>query len=190
MASNEISVLVSEGKAVVGSREVALRFQKKHAHILREIERIKALVPREFSRSNFGLAEYTDEQGKPRPAYLLTRDAFSLLAMGFTGKAAIIWKLKYIEAFNALEATAAAALRGQIEAVRDAALAEGRMSGLALHRRTTPERKALMRRALRYKGMGLGSRDSGKLMDCSRQLVCSLLKDAAMLGMEVRHGLL
>lgn len=32
--------------------------------------------------------------------YLLTRDAFFLLVMGFTGKAAIQWKLRYIEAFT------------------------------------------------------------------------------------------
>jgi len=37
------------------------------------------------------------------PAYQLTRDGFTLLAMGFTGKAALAWKIKYIEAFNKLE---------------------------------------------------------------------------------------
>lgn len=37
-------------------------------------------------------------------AYLLTRDGFSLLVMGFTGAAAVRWKIRYIEAFNALEA--------------------------------------------------------------------------------------
>jgi hypothetical protein len=36
--------------------------------------------------------------------------------------------------------------------------------------------------------MGLSSRDSGKLMDCSRQLILNLLKDAAMLGMEAAHA--
>ena len=35
--------------------------------------------------------------------YLMNRDGFSLLAMGFTGKEAVEWKLKYIEAFNAME---------------------------------------------------------------------------------------
>ena len=37
------------------------------------------------------------------PAFLMTRDGFALLAMGFTGKRALHWKLKYIEAFNAME---------------------------------------------------------------------------------------
>ena len=33
----------------------------------------------------------------------MNRDGFSLLVMGFTGKEAIEWKLKYIEAFNEME---------------------------------------------------------------------------------------
>ena len=35
----------------------------------------------------------------------MNRDGFSLLAMGFTGKKALQWKLKYIEAFNEMEET-------------------------------------------------------------------------------------
>ena len=35
--------------------------------------------------------------------YLMNRDGFTLLAMGFTGKAALEWKIKYITAFNAME---------------------------------------------------------------------------------------
>lgn len=46
---------------------------------------------------------YEDKQGKPRKKYLLTRDGFSLLVMGFTGPAALHWKLLYIEAFNKME---------------------------------------------------------------------------------------
>jgi DNA-binding transcriptional MerR regulator len=74
-------------------------------------------------------------------------------------------------------------LRGRVEAVRQSALAEGRMSALALYRRCTPERRARMRRALSYKGKGLSTRDIGKLLDCHHQMVSRLLKDAAMLGM-------
>lgn len=46
-----------------------------------------------------------DSQGKPRRTYLMNRDGFSLLVMGFTGKKALEWKLKYIQAFNAMENT-------------------------------------------------------------------------------------
>ena len=41
---------------------------------------------------------------KERKHYWLTRDGFSLLVMGFTGPAALHWKLLwYIEAFNKME---------------------------------------------------------------------------------------
>lgn len=35
--------------------------------------------------------------------YLMNRDGFSLLVMGFTGKKALEWKLQYIKAFNQME---------------------------------------------------------------------------------------
>ena len=48
---------------------------------------------REFAARNFFLTEYTDEQGKPRKQYILTRDGFTLLAMGFTGAKAMQFKV-------------------------------------------------------------------------------------------------
>ena len=47
--------------------------------------------------------EAPDSYGRPQRTYLMNRDGFSLLVMGFTGKAALEWKLKYIAAFNAME---------------------------------------------------------------------------------------
>ena len=49
-------------------------------------------------------SEYVGENGRKYKEYLITRDGFSLLAMGFSGEKALKWKLKYIEAFNAMEA--------------------------------------------------------------------------------------
>ena len=51
----------------------------------------------------FFRSEYTTIQNKKLPMYLMNRDGFTLLAMGFTGKAALEWKIKYIAAFNAME---------------------------------------------------------------------------------------
>ena len=89
---------------VVSSLDIARHFQRRHAHILRDIDRLCSILPKSFNASNFGRVDILDAKGEKRPAYLLTRDAFSLLVMGFTGSAAIRWKLRYIEAFNALEA--------------------------------------------------------------------------------------
>lgn len=57
----------------------------------------------EFADRNFIISEYTDEQGKPRKQYILTRDGFTLLAMGFTGAKAMQFKVAYINAFNRME---------------------------------------------------------------------------------------
>ena len=51
----------------------------------------------------FQLSRYKDAKGEYRKKYLMNRTGFSLLVMGFTGQEALIWKMKYIEAFNKLE---------------------------------------------------------------------------------------
>lgn len=102
----KINITSTDGKLTVSSMMVAEHFDKDHKNVLREIRRIITEVPGnlgDFSGLNFEPAEYIDEQGKPRPAYDLTRDGFVLLVMGFTGKKAMAWKVKYINAFNAME---------------------------------------------------------------------------------------
>lgn len=99
--SNVISITNRDGVFVVSSREVAEKFEKRHDHVIRDIENIKIDVP------NFGEmffeAEYADSYGRKQRCYEMNRDGFSLLAMGFTGAEALSWKLKYIEAFNEME---------------------------------------------------------------------------------------
>ena len=89
------------GELVVTSRQVAEDFEKQHKHVLEAIENIKAensAVTKMFIESS-----YKAGTGKNYKEYLLTRDGFSLLVMGFTGSRALEWKLKYIEAFNKME---------------------------------------------------------------------------------------
>lgn len=99
---NEISLAVIDGRITTTSNQIAENFGKQHKDVLRKIERLDCSA--EFRQRNFALAEYFDEQGKQRPAYRLTRDGFTFLAMGFTGKEAAHWKEQYIGAFNAMEA--------------------------------------------------------------------------------------
>ena len=94
---------------VVSSLDVAKNFNKDHRHLLRDIDKICTQLPEIFVKTNFGhsVREVDTFLGKRKQRYyLLTRDAFSFLVMGFTGAAAICWKLRYIEAFNALEKAA------------------------------------------------------------------------------------
>lgn len=100
----DIEIFMAEGKPMVSSRLIADHFGKDHKHVLRDIKNLMANLPESFNGSNFGPVEYQDAKGEKRPAFNLTRDAFTLVVMGFTGPGALAWKLRYIEAFNVMEA--------------------------------------------------------------------------------------
>lgn len=96
-------VIMKSKQALTTSLKVAETFEKKHQHVLRDIDSLKKDV------SNFGhMFEETsikDSYGREQRAYFMNRDGFTLLAMGYTGKKALQFKLKYIEAFNKMEKT-------------------------------------------------------------------------------------
>lgn len=92
-----------EGQLVVSSKQVAEDFGKRHANVLRDIENLILTDSKLSSLNYFIESSYIDAKGETRKEYLLTRDGFTLLAMGFTGKKALEWKLKYIDAFNRME---------------------------------------------------------------------------------------
>ena len=93
----------NDGELVVTSRQVAEDFGKEHKNIIRDIEN---LIKEDSSILSHGLfieSDYINSNNRKFKEYLLTRDGFSLLVMGFTGSKALQWKLKYIEAFNKME---------------------------------------------------------------------------------------
>lgn len=105
LAARESLFLSTDGQPFTTSRAIAERFGKRHTEVLRAIQKLLADMPDpEFSERNFASAEYLDAQKKPRIEYRLTHNGFALLAMGFTGRDALAWKIAFLEAFNALEA--------------------------------------------------------------------------------------
>ena len=89
------------GQPTVTSREVAEHFKKEHRHV---IESIRSIISENSElTSMFYETTYTAGTGRAYPMYQMNRDGFTLLAMGFTGKDALEWKLKYIRAFNMME---------------------------------------------------------------------------------------
>lgn len=99
-----VGELVSEdGRIYTTSMQVAGHFGKQHKHVLEKISGLIGETPVEFNRPNFRPVEFVDAKGEKRPAYRMTRDGFTLLAMGFTGKKALQFKLAYIGAFNKME---------------------------------------------------------------------------------------
>lgn len=95
---------VVEGKAYTTSLDVAKHFHRSHKNVLQSIERLLSDCPDDFGRLNFQPISRLDNINREQPAFNLTRDGFALLAMGFTGKEALQWKVKYIQAFNLMEA--------------------------------------------------------------------------------------
>ena len=93
-------VIMYDQQAVTTSLVLAEAFEKKHQHVLRDIDALKDV-------SNFGQMFFEsnepDSYGRNRRMYFVNRDGFTLIAMGYTGSKAMEFKLKYIEAFNKME---------------------------------------------------------------------------------------
>ena len=102
MQSIENIIEIDDGKMFTTSLTVAQAFEKEHKNVLQSILNLEC--SKQFNELNFQPVEYKDAKGEMRPAYRLTRDGFAFLAMGFTGKKAALWKEKFLEAFNAMEA--------------------------------------------------------------------------------------
>lgn len=216
MAENSISQVASTVKEVnpihveflnentpaVRSDILAEHFNRSHKNVLRDIAKLRAKCPESFFGLNFEPKEIDVKTGfgiRKDRAYLLTRDAFSLLVMGFTGSAAVRWKLKYIEAFNSLETAAlenrAASL---VEAARKQGYDEGKASVLPdmkaaeeaarseaaqLAFTFTPARRAMLYKAARYAGMGLSNREIAKLLGLTHTTVNTLIRQGRVLGL-------
>lgn len=109
--------IYSSKDVICTSRAVSEIFGKRHDHVLRDVEKIlEDLGDPRFGGIAFDLPKsgeikshyfiksvYKDDQNRKYPEYLLTRDGFTLLAMGFTGKKALKFKIAYINRFNEME---------------------------------------------------------------------------------------
>lgn len=88
-------------QALTNSLLVAEKFGKKHYHVTDAIKNL--LNSHEKSGQFFVSGTYIDNSGKENPLFIMNRDGFTLLAMGFTGSKALQFKIDYIAAFNAME---------------------------------------------------------------------------------------
>ena len=90
-------------QVITTSLLVAETFEKEHRNVLKSIRKL-------MSATNVAVAQmfdettYVNEQGKEQPMFVMNRDGFTLLAMGFSGEKALEFKVKYINAFNTMEA--------------------------------------------------------------------------------------
>lgn len=95
-------VIMKDKQIVTTSLNVADNFDKKHKHVLEAIDELMGVA--ENSADLFYEDLYIHPQNKqPYRMVYMNRDGFTLLAMGFTGKKALSFKFKYIQAFNQME---------------------------------------------------------------------------------------
>lgn len=127
-----------DGSPMASSNDIAEVFGKIHRNVKRDIENLIGIIGPDLALLYFEQSTYTSKQNKTLPCYMMNRDGFSLLAMGFTGRKAIEWKIKYIQAFNAMESallkgsTLMARLEKEIESLeQDKAIASGFGRGLS-----------------------------------------------------------
>ena len=186
---NNNLVQISNNQLTTTSKVIAEAFGVLHKNVLAKIQSLE--IPTDFSRLNFQPAEYLDEQGKTRKQYTITRDGFTLLAMGFTGKKAMKFKIDFINAFNAMEAellnraalkkpTFAETLLGSRELKEEneklKTLASSLQSELL-------KSKPLWRKINRYRVAGLSQAEIAKLLGKSRRTVRYYLQQMQILGL-------
>lgn len=96
---------ISKGKevTVVTSLDVAETFGKEHRNVLADIRNIQNDISSAEFSALFYEETYTASNGKKNPMYLMNRDGFTLLVMGYTGEKAMKFKLAYINQFNQME---------------------------------------------------------------------------------------
>lgn len=90
-----------EGQAITNSLLVAQKFEKDHKHVL---DVIRNLIAENSAAKSYYIESVYESRGKSYPMYVMNRDGFTLLVMGFTGEKAFRFKIEYLEAFNKMEA--------------------------------------------------------------------------------------
>ncbi|UIM99573.1 Rha family transcriptional regulator [Yersinia ruckeri] len=93
-------VMTIHGKVFTTSQKIADYFGKRHDNVLRKIRQVIDECPKEFAALNFEEADFIDKNGEVQPMFKLSKDGYMLVVMGFTGGAAMLIKIRYIQAFN------------------------------------------------------------------------------------------
>lgn len=99
---SDITLFNQDGRILASSRDVAEKFGKNHDKVCRDIRNLLKSQPTKLA-IEFIESEYISDRWRTYVEFLMSRNGFSLLCMGFTGEKALEWKLKYIDAFNEME---------------------------------------------------------------------------------------
>lgn len=100
---NEIVYRGESNQPITNSKLVAEVFEKEHKHVREAIKKLLTTAENSTVHQMFSESTYLNKQNKEQPMFIMNQDGFTLLAMGFNGKKAMEFKLKYIEAFNKMK---------------------------------------------------------------------------------------
>ena len=99
----EIKKINKDDKVICTSLDISETFKKEHYHIIRDIKELQPKLDCTEFNNMFYEDSYKASNGKKNPMYLMNRDGFTLLVMGYTGEKAMKFKLDYIKQFNYME---------------------------------------------------------------------------------------
>jgi Rha family phage regulatory protein len=170
--------ITAENEAMADSRDVAAYFGKAHYDVLRDIRGLIEKEP-DLGIRNFAETPYVDRQnGQTYKFFAMDRRGFSLLAMGFTGAKALKWKLRYLDAFDAMESELrrrsapldATALLDDPDALRAMLLGyTAKVSALKAELATLAPKGEAYDRLLNAEGL-IGLQDAGRALLCHPNL--------------------
>lgn len=134
---NEIVYRGKSNQPLTNSKLVAEVFGKNHKDVMKAIRNLTEGSAQNCAvRQMFSESTYLNEQNKEQPMFIMNQDGFTLLAMGFNGKKAMEFKLKYIEAFNAMkrqiEQSKPSVPQNYLEAIKSLVKSEEEKQQLAL----------------------------------------------------------
>lgn len=137
---NEIVYRGKSNQPLTNSKLVAEVFEKEHKNVMQSIRKLmEGTAQNSAVRQMFSESTYLNEQNKEQPMFVMNQDGFTLLAMGFNGKKAMEFKLKYIEAFNAMkrqiEQSKPSVPQNYLEALKSLVKSEEEKQQLALENR-------------------------------------------------------
>lgn len=155
-------VFLSGVESATDTFKVAKAFGKEHKDVLRKTRTVIKQCSPDFAERNFTLCHENNElqNGKPQPFYQMTRDGWTMLVFGFTGKVAMTFKEAYIAAFNWM-ADLINQGKSNLEAERNAVMLEymkekdvASMSGRLLNRWGKVKKPQLIARIERLEQQG------------------------------------
>lgn len=141
---NDLVYRGESNQPLTNSKLVAEVFEKEHKNVIQSIRKlIEGTAQNSAVRQMFSESTYLNEQNKEQPMFVMNQDGFTLLAMGFNGKKAMEFKLKYIEAFNAMkkqiEQSKPSVPQNYLEALKSLVKAEEEKQQLALENKQKDE---------------------------------------------------